>query len=494
LGSEPGNIDPHISNENETAIVLRQIYDTLVYRDPRQEMIVPGLATQWTISPDNLVYTFSLRKDVKFHDGTPFNAQAVVDNFERIASLNSNAGIAGALLLKYYAGAQVVDDFTISLKLNQPYAPFLDALSQPYLGIASPSSFKQYSSDRYQFHQVGTGPFMFVDYIPGKHITLQRNPDYKWGPSFYLPAQNNSVNVVEFLFMPTAKQRLDSINSNNVDIVTNLLPNDARALTVNPNVRIVPTKIAGQPLQFLMNTSRFPTDNIAFRQALLYSANRNFILDTIFQRFSSIGWAPVTSNMLYYNGQLEGAYAADTGKAQSLLGAIGYLDSDNNKYLDLGGAEADVTIVIQSGDLYPDIARDLTEQWQLIGVKAKVVAVPTLTALKARVATNDYNLVAYSTVGTDPALLNDFFAPDSQFNWSKVSDAQLATLLNQGITQSDSAARLAVYTQLQQQIMDQALILPIGEPTRLDAVEKSIQQVDFDSLGVPLLNNVTMGS
>src|SRR5690349_13568711 len=193
LGSEPGNIDPHISNEDETAIVLRQIYDTLVYRDPLQEVIVPGLATQWSISPDNLVYTFALRQDVKFHDGTSFNAQAVADNFERIVGLSSNAGKAGFLLLKYYTGAEVVDEFTIRLKLSQPYAPFLDVLSQPYLGIASPSAFKAYSSNRYQFHQAGTGPFIFVDYIPGKHITLLRNPDYKWGPAFYLPAQSNSI-------------------------------------------------------------------------------------------------------------------------------------------------------------------------------------------------------------------------------------------------------------------------------------------------------------
>ena len=272
-----------------------------------------------------------------------------------------------------------------------------------------------------------------------------------------------------------------------------MLPNDARALTVNPNVRIVPIKIAGQPLQFFFNTSRFPTDNISFRQALLYGANRNFILDTVFQRFSSIGWGPITSNMLYYNGQLEGSYAADTGKAQSLLASVGYLDTDNNKYLDLGGVEADITVVIQSGDLYPDIARDLTEQWQLLGIKTNVVALPTLTALKARVDTNDYNLVAYSMVGTDPALLDDFFAPDSQYNWTKISDAQLASLLTQGIAQSDSATRLNAYSQVQQLVMNQALILPIGEPVRLDAVGRAIQQLQFDSLGVPLLQNVIVG-
>ncbi len=492
LTSEPGNIDPHISSEDETAIVLRQIYDTLVYRDPRQQAIIPGLATQWTVSPDYLAYTFSLRKDVRFHDGTPFNAQAVADNFERLGSLNAPVAKAKLLLSQYYSGYEIVDEYTIRFKLSQPYAPFLDALSQPYLGIASPSVIKQYSPARYQFHQVGTGPFVFIDYVPGKSIILRRNPDYNWGPTSYVPAENNSVSEIDFSFISSAKQRLDAVNAGKVDIVSGLLPADARSLTVNPNIRIFPIKIAGQPLQFLINTTRFPTDNLAFRQALLYSANRNFILDTVFQRFSSIGWSPVTSNMVYYNGQLEGAYASDTGKAQSLLASISYVDSDNNKYLDLNGVEADISVIIQSGDLYPDIARDLADQWRLIGIKANVIAVPTLTALKARVDTNEYNLIAFSTVGTDPALLNDFFAPSAQYNWSKVVDAQLATLLGQGITQVDPAARGSIYAQIQQQIMDQVLILPIGEPIRLNAVNKSIQQLVFDSVGVPLLNNVTI--
>ncbi len=490
LDKEPGNIDPHISSEDETAIILRQIYDTLVYRDPREQSIVPGLATQWSVSPDNLVYTFSLRKDVHFHDGTLFNAQAVADNFERLTNVNAPVAKAKVLLSQYYIGCDIVDEYTIRFKLSQPYAPFLDALSQPFLGMASPNAFKQYSPERYQFHQVGTGPFVFIDYVPGKSIILQHNSDYNWGPTFYTPAESNSVNEIDFLFVPNAKQRLDAVNSGNTDIVSGLLPIDARSLTVNPNLQIFPITIAGQPLQFQMNTARFPTDNLLFRQALLYSANRNFILDTVFQRFSSIAWSPLTSNMLYYNGQLEGAYASDTGKAQSLLASIGYLDSDNNKYLDLNGGEADISVIIQSSDLYPDIARDLADQWRLIGIKATVIAVPTLTALKARVDANEYNLIAFSTAGTDPSLLNDFFIPSGQYNWSKVVDAQLATQLGQGIAQVDTVARGNVYAQIQQLVMDQALILPIGEPIHLNAANIAIQQLAFDSVGVPLLNNV----
>lgn len=492
LSSEPGNVDPHISSEDDTAIILRQIYDTLVYRDPHQQTILPGLATQWSISPDNLVYTFSLRKDVRFHDGTPFNAQAVADNFARLASLDAPLAKAKMLLSQYYIGCEIVDEYTVSFKLSQPYAPFLDALSQPYLGIASPSAFKQYSPERYQFHQVGTGPFVFIDYVPGKSIVLRRNLDYNWGPVYYAPVEDNSVTEIDFSFIPNAKERLEAVNEGKADVVSGLLPSDARSLTVNPSIQIFPVRIAGQPLQFFINTTRFPTDNLSFRQALLYSANRNFILDTVFQRFSSIGWSPLTSNMIYYNGQLEGAYASDTGKAQSLLSSIGYLDSDNNKYLDLNGVEAIISVVIQSGNLYPDIAKDLADQWRLIGIKANVIAVPTLTALKARVDTNEYNLIAFSTVGTDPALLNDFFTPVARYNWSKVADAQLVTLLGQGIAQVDDAARGSVYAQVQQQVMDQALILPIGEPIRLNAAKKSIQQLAFDSLGIPLLNNVTI--
>lgn len=493
LASEPGNIDPQISTEDQTAVILRQIYDTLVYRDPLQQTILPGLATQWIISPDNLTYTFSLRKDVMFHDGTRFDAQAVAQNFERISKLALPTSRASILLSKYYAGYEVVDEFTIRFKLTQPYAPFLDAFSQPYLGISSPTAFNLYSANRYQYHQIGTGPFLLVDYIPGNRIILHRNPDYKWGPSFYLPIENNSVTEIEFDFIPDAKQRLDAINRSNKNVVTTgLLPSDARSLTVNPNVQIFPAKVSGQPLQFFVNTSRFPTDNLAFRQALLYSANRNFILDTVLQRFSSIGWGPITSNMVYYNAQLDGAYSTDTGKAQSLLSSIGYADSDNNKFLDLAGAEADISIIIQSGDLYPDIARDLSEQWRLIGIKATIVAVPTLTALKARVDTNEYNLVAWSTSGTDPSMLGDFFLPASPYNWSKVSDAQLADLLGQGTSQSDANARKDIFAQVQQQIMNLALILPIGEPILLNAADKSLQKLAFDSVGVPFLNNVTI--
>src|SRR5664279_3245280 len=219
LTLQPSTFDPQVGASSELGIPLRSVYDTLVYRDPKTLAFVPGLATSWTVSPDGLTYTFVLRQGVKFHDGTLFNAQAVAANLDRITN-PATASQKAIFLLGSYTGYEIVDDYTIRLKLSEPYSPLLDSLSQVYLGIASPTALSQYSTERYQFHQVGTGPFEMVEYVPGDHLTIRRNPDYTWGPSFYEPATPDSVDEVEFRFYdqdPSA--RALALESGDVQVV-----------------------------------------------------------------------------------------------------------------------------------------------------------------------------------------------------------------------------------------------------------------------------------
>ena len=186
LTLQPSGFDPHIHRSSELGIPLRQVYDTLVYRNPTTREIVPGLAREWTISADGLRYTFNLREGVTFHDGTPFNAQAVAANLDRITD-PATASQRAVFMLGPYTGYELLDNYTITLILSAPYSPLLDSLAQVYLGIASPTALSEYSINRYQFHQVGTGPFLFVELVPGERVVLRRNPDYAWGPSFYQP-------------------------------------------------------------------------------------------------------------------------------------------------------------------------------------------------------------------------------------------------------------------------------------------------------------------
>ena len=111
---QPSTFDPQIGASSELGIPLRSVYDTLVYRDPQSLEFVPGLATSWTISPDGLIYTFALRQGVNFHDGTPFNAQAVAANLDRITN-PMTASQKALFLLGPYTGYEIVDDYTIRL-------------------------------------------------------------------------------------------------------------------------------------------------------------------------------------------------------------------------------------------------------------------------------------------------------------------------------------------------------------------------------------------
>jgi peptide/nickel transport system substrate-binding protein len=197
LTLSPSGIDPHVNASSELGIPLTSVYDTLIYQDPETGEFVPGLAERWEISDDELVYTFYLRQDATFHDGTRFDAEAVLFNLERITSPDL-ASQKARFMLGPYERTEVVDEYVVRIYLSAPFAPLLDALSQVYLGMASPTAVEKWG-DEYQLHQVGTGPFMFIEYIPGDHLLLQRNPDYEWGPSLY-EHRRAQIDEVEFRF------------------------------------------------------------------------------------------------------------------------------------------------------------------------------------------------------------------------------------------------------------------------------------------------------
>ena len=490
----PSGFDPHINASSELGIPLRSVYDTLVYRDPQTHEFVPGLASAWTISEDGLVYTFTLRQDVTFHDGTPFNAQAVAANLDRIVN-PATASQKAVFMLGPYAGYEVVDDYTIRLLLSEPYSPLLDSLSQVYLGIASPAALSAYSNNRYQFHQVGTGPFVFVEYVSGDRIVLRRNPDYAWGPPFYQPATENSVDEIEFRFFTDPPTRALALESGEAQIMGELLPTDARALTGNSALQVIPVTVPGQPLQFLMNVRRFPTDIPAVRQALLFGANRNAIIDGVYQRFSPVAWGPLAASTLYYDRMMNGLYAHDTGQARSLLTAAGFEDSNGDGYLDIGGADLQVDVIVPPWGLIPEVAQLLQDQWRTIGVRAALKSVPTLPTLVEEVETGEYNLVAFYSFGVDPSLLNPFFLSDGANNWTGYSSVELDNILREAARQTDANARLMLYTQAQRIIMEEALILPIRDYVNLNAASVNVQGLEFDAYGwFPILNNVTLAS
>jgi len=489
-------IDPHINQNSELGIILRQVYDTIVYRDPTTKDIVPGLAASWTISDDGLNYTFQIRPNVTFHDGTPLNASAIAANLDRITNPDLNSQRA-RLLLGPYLGYEIVDDLTLRIRLSQPYSPLLDSLAQVYLAIASPSALAQYAEDplRYQFNQVGSGPFIFVEYVPEDRVVIRRNPNYAWGPSFYGPLPDQAVQEIEFRFFRDPSTRAAALLSGDAHIMGELLPADARSLIGNPAVRLMPTTIPGQPLQFYFNTRLAPTDSLLVRQAVLYASNRVSITDTVYQGFSPIAWGPLSAATLFYNPGVVNAYAYDAEKARQLLNEVGYADENNDGLLELGGVPLEINVVQPPWGLVPQVAQLLQDQWRAIGIQANIIPVPGFTTLLEQVQANKWHMVAFDAFGLDPALLNDRFTSNASANWTGYSSLELDTVLEQARQSSSPSDRQLFYGQAQSQIMQSALILPIRDYVNINAHAASVEGLVFDPYGwFPLLYGVSLNA
>ncbi len=173
---------------------LLPIFDGLVEKDWTADAdfppIIPGLATEWSVSDGGLVYTFKLREGVKFHDGTPFNAEAADFNFKRMTDPNNpyydpQAGGTSRGVLRQLKDSKVVDEYTFQVDLSEPNAGFIEALaSLPNYYMESPAAFEKYGKEAGQ-HAVGTGPFKLVEWVRGQRMVLARNDDY-WGKKPYV--------------------------------------------------------------------------------------------------------------------------------------------------------------------------------------------------------------------------------------------------------------------------------------------------------------------
>lgn len=488
----PSGFDPHINSSAELGIVFRSVYDTLVYRDPKSGDFVPGLAEKWSVSADGLTYTFNLKKGVKFHDGEPFDARAVAANLDRIADPATKSQKALGLLGPYN-NYTVVDDYTIQINLKSPYAPLLDGLAQVYLGMASPKAFKAYDLDRYQFHQVGTGPYMMVDYVPGDHITIRRNPTYDWGPPFYKPRTPQSLDEIEFRFFTDAPTRAPALQSGAAQIMGELLPTDAALFAGNSQIHLYPESIPGMPVQFVFNTTRAPTDKLEVRRALLLATNRTSVVDAVFQQFSPAAYGPLSAVTPFYDARVKTLYNYDKAAALDLLGKLGYATSPDSKILTLNGEKLHVVMLVPPWGLLDQVGQKIQSQWLELGIELELKPVSGLTAMRDLVNKGEYNLVEFDTNGIDPSILNDFYRSGSANNWSKYANGDLDSWLTRATESSDPSIRQNMYTAIQSHIMDQALVLPIRDYVNLNGASADIETLQYDPYGwFPLLANVTL--
>jgi peptide/nickel transport system substrate-binding protein len=474
-------IDPHIHSSSELGIPLNSVYDTLVYLTSDYKF-VPGLAESWEISDDMQTYTFKLRKDVKFHDGTPFNAEAVKDNFDRIINPDTKSAKAKTML-PGYKGTEVVDDYTAKVMFEAPVASFLDSVAQVYLGMASPTAFKKWGPADYQAHQVGTGPFKFseADYVPKEKIVLVKNPDYNWGPSVYKHTGPAYLDKITFKFYPDAATRAAALESGGVHVIGELPPTDMERLKQDPKYQVMVVPVAGPPLMVFMNSAKAPTDDLKVRQALIYGTDRAAIVKTIFRGLSPVAYGPWSSTSIGYDKSLESLYPYDPEKAKALLDEAGWkLGSDGIREKD--GQKLALETYLQTWGFLQETGQMLQAQLKMLGVDLKTQVVAFPAALQAA-AEGAHHLAPLNLSATDPAFMQALFSSKGGYNWSKLNDPAMDALFATAATTRDEAARLDLYKQVQQKVMEQALLIPVRNYTNFNGASAKVTGLVYDVHG-----------
>lgn len=485
-------LDPYHADAAEAGMIFRQIYDTLVYRKADSHEFVPGLATDWEVSPDGLVYAFSLRTDVVFHDGSRFDAAAVGRNIERIFDTAIPQSLARELLgpLAQY---EVTGDHSISLILASPFPGLLDGLSQPYLGIASPAALDSYDSLRLQFHQVGTGPFQLEEYLPGERIVLRRNDDYRVFPAIYTPLSGDEVTRVEFVLSAGREVNALSALSESLDVVDGLSPVEAQNLAGNSRVQVLPVDIPGLSAHFLFNTAREHIDSRTVRLALLLATNRVAISDQVYFNFSPVAWAPLSTSTGYSHTGYADKFAYDLSAAQALLAEAGYSDSDGDGVIERKGEPLTLVVVVPPWGGLPEVAAILQQQWQALGVTLQIEPVPGKSRMRSLIQSGQYDLIPVDQYGIDPNVLASAFLQDTPSGASRAQNEELQNLLLEIRHTTEGQLRRTLVYDFQAQIMDESLIVPIREVVRLTAARADLRKLRFDVYGFyPLLFNTSI--
>jgi peptide/nickel transport system substrate-binding protein len=309
IGTDLDTVDPHGQTSITVHNVLRHVYETLVWLDDRGN-VVPWLAERWDVSQDGLVYTFYLRKGVRFHDGFEFNATVVKANIDRW--IDPTVRVPLRAQLGPVKGAEVIDPYTVKIYLKEPFAPFLRALSS-YLLITSIEVIKRFGNQTIT-EVVGTGPYKFISWEKGRKVVLERFDDY-WG-------QKPAIKRIEWLIIPEASTRIAALLSGDVDFIYAAPAPDLPRLSNDPRVKII-TPVSNL-IMFIALAPKGPLADPRVRQALNYAVDKKAIIDSVLYGLGIPADSPIPPHFFGYAKMPY--YEYDPEKAKRLLAEAGYPD------------------------------------------------------------------------------------------------------------------------------------------------------------------------
>lgn len=447
--AEPKSMDPHAVTAVNDFRILVNVYDGLTrYKDGTLE-VEPSLAESWTISDDGKTYTFKLRQGVVFHDGTPFNAEAVKFNFDRMLNEDHPFHDTGPFPLAFFFSAVdeviAVDETTVEFRLKEPFAPFLSNLAYPTGLIVSPTAVEESGKD-FGRNPVGTGAFRFAEWDANAKLVVTRNEDYWDGPP--------PLEAVIYRPITDANTRIAEMLSGGLDVMVEVPPDNLAQL--RDDAAFTVHEQAGPHVWFLiLNTKEGPFAKKAIRQAANYAIDKKALTENILQGTAAVAAGPTPPAFAWaYNEELQ-PYPHDPDKAKQLLAEAGYDGEELTFYVTEGG----------SGMLDPiAMGTAIQADLQAVGMKVKIETYEWNTFLgkvnpglegKADMAemawmTNDPDTLPFL------ALRSQAMPDKGGFNSGYYANEKVDELLNKARAVTDQGERAKLYKQMQEIVHEDA--------------------------------------
>lgn len=450
VDSSPAGLDPHLVTAFSSVVVIGDtIYEGLT-TIAEDLSVQPGLAKSWEISEDGLTYTFSLHENVTFHDGSAMTAEDVAASMRRV--LNEEMGSPLASRISPITEITIVDDTTIALTLDAPFAPILTSLA----GIAIVPSEAEMDTEALQQVPVGTGPFMFSEWVPNSYISLTAFDGYR-------DAELPKLDEVKFHIVPEAATRQVGLASGQYDLLPGVDPATALQLQASPGVTVLETRDLSYTL-IGINTSRPPFDNAVVRRALNMAVNRDEIIAAaLFGNGVAAGPLSPALQAWALDPATFDCYSGDAASAAALLAEAGVETPIQAELLVLPRQDA------------KDIAQVVQQQARAAGFEIELVN-KEIGAFVQDWRNSDFDLFASANGGNpdpDGYFYRTFYGGGST-NVFMYDDAEVNSLLDEGRTSTDMATRQAAYNAVQTKLACEGPIVHVAYGSLSTAINDSV--------------------
>jgi peptide/nickel transport system substrate-binding protein len=466
IPATPDTLDPGATGLALTLLLSFTMFDPLTWWLPTGPNgageFHPGLAESYAVSPDAATYTFKLRQGVTFHDGTPFDANAVKATYDHIVdpATQSKSGLGA---LGPYRETRVLDPYTVEIVFAQPNASFMHQQAAGNFGISSPAALKQYGPAGFGNHPVGTGPFVFGEYVSGDHLTVTRNPKYTWGPA---PLGSGPATLEEITFRIVADDsgRYNALQAGQLQVAMNLPANDISAASKSGRYKHLNVPSIGTPNGLPINVTKPPTDDVRVRQAIILAVDQEKLVNEVLFGVNQPAHSVLTPITPGYSKPSAGLYSYDPAKANALLDQAGWTTGPDGVRT-RGGEKLNLEILLFSNAGFELPTQFVVSELAKVGFAANTTVQPFATAQGA-FNQGVHNLGSFGYYGADPYLLNIWAnsnAIKSGFNWSHYANPKIDAMIADANVTADEAARDAKYEQICMTLMQDAVYVPLWD-------------------------------